>query len=135
MTLRRTLTLVIPCLAVMAIAQTPAPAPAPTPAPGELRPIQKVMQARAAWMKAMGQNLADKKFADVAKDAKDLSAQAAKVAGGVEGERKIFHQKVSDLAAAVADAAGTSNEAGIKAKLGEIKATCADCHAKFRDKK
>jgi len=116
------LTLTTLTLASLAVAQT------------ELRPIQKVMQARAAWMKAMSQNLGAKDLAAVAKDAGERSAQAAKVAGGAEGERRVLHQQVSDLAKAAAEAATKGDEAATKVKLGEIKATCADCHAKFRDK-
>lgn len=101
----------------------------------ELRPIQKVMQARAAWVKAMNENLGARKMVDVARDAGDLSAQAAKVAGGVEGERKELNQKISDLAKAISVSATKGEEDVVKAKLGEIKATCAECHAKFRDKK
>lgn len=116
------LTLTTLTLASLAVAQT------------ELRPIQKVMQARAAWMKAISQNLSAKDLAAVAKDAGELSAQAAKVAGGAEGERRVLHQQVSDLAKAAAEAATKGDEVLTKAKLGEIKATCADCHAKFRNK-
>lgn len=116
------LTLTTVSLATLALAQT------------ELRPIQKVMQARAAWMKAMNQNLGAKDLAAVAKDAGELSAQAAKVAGSAEGERRVLNQQVSDLAKAAAEAATKGDEVLTKAKLGEIKATCADCHAKFRDK-
>ena len=103
-------------------------------AQAELRPLQKLMQARAGWMKAMSQNLASKNLAEVTKDAEELSKQAAKVAEGGEGERKVFNQRVSDLAKAVADAASGGDEVVIKTRLGELKATCADCHAKFRDK-
>ncbi|MCX6546894.1 MAG: hypothetical protein WCO20_09090 [Holophagaceae bacterium] len=116
------LTLTTLCVASLAVAQA------------ELRPIQKVMQARAAWMKAMNQNLAAKDLTAVAKDAGELSAQAAKIAGGAEGERRVLHQQVADLAKGVAEAATKGDEVLTKAKLGEIKATCADCHAKFRDK-
>lgn len=48
------------------------------PAKPELRPAQKAMQARAGWMKTMGENTAAKKFDDVAKDAEALSAQTKK---------------------------------------------------------
>ncbi len=116
------ITLILAGLATLASAQS------------EARPLQKLMQARAGWVKAMSQNLASKNLPEVAKDAEELSKQATKVAGGVEGERKVFNQKVSDLAKAVADAAAGGDEAVIKARLGEFKATCADCHAKFRDK-
>jgi len=101
-------------------------------AQSELRPIQKAMQARAAWLKAMHQNLAGSHLAEVGKDAAELSAQTAKVAGGTEGERKRLTQKISDLAKEVAEAADKGNEAIVKAKLGDIKATCTDCHDQFR---
>ena len=101
-------------------------------AQSELRPIQKAMQARAAWMKAMNQNLAASQLAEVGKDATELAAQAAKAAGVAEGERKILTQKVSDLAKEAAEAAEKGDAAIVKAKLGDIKATCADCHDKFR---
>jgi cytochrome c556 len=43
--------------------------------------------------------------------------------------------KVSGLAKATAEAAGKQDEAVVKAKLVETRATCAECHAKLRDKK
>jgi hypothetical protein len=45
----------------------------------ELRPTQVVMQARAAWMKAMSDNLGTNKFEAIVKDADDLSAQTKKI--------------------------------------------------------
>jgi cytochrome c556 len=102
----------------------------------ELRPLQKIMQARAGWVKAMGENLAAKKFEDVAKDAEALSAQAKKVGEGAPNPlAKEFHLAVSGLAKATAEAATKKDEAGVKTKLGELKAKCAECHAKIRDKK
>jgi hypothetical protein len=102
----------------------------------ELRPLQKIMQARAGWMKAMGENLAAKKLEDVAKDAEALSAQAKKVGEGAPNPlAKELHLSVSGLAKATAEAAAKKDEAGVKTKLGEIKAKCAECHAKIRDKK
>jgi cytochrome c556 len=101
----------------------------------ELRPSQKLMQARAGWLKAMGENAGASKFADVAKDAKALAAQTEKVAGNLQGERKDLTLKVSALAKATAEAADKKDAAAVKAKLGEIKGTCATCHEKYRDKK
>jgi len=101
-------------------------------AQSELRPLQKAMQARAAWMKAMNQNLAASHLAEVGKAAAELSTQTAKVAGGAEGERKLLTQKISDLAKEISEAADKGDEAIVKAKLGDIKATCTDCHDKFR---
>ena len=126
---RITLLLSIAMLAITAIAC------AETPAVSELRPTQKIMQARAGWVKAMNENLAAKKFADVAKDAGALSAQTGKVAENLQGERKDLTLKVSQLAKATADAAVKEDAESVKAKLGEIKATCGECHAKYRDKK
>jgi cytochrome c556 len=102
----------------------------------ELRPLQKIMQARAAWMKSMGENLAAKKFEAIAKDAEALSAQAKKIGDGAPNPlAKELHLKVASLAKTTAEVAGKKDEAAVKAKLGEIKATCAECHAKIRDKK
>lgn len=111
-------------LATLAVSQT-------TPEP-ELRPSQKIMRARAAWMKAMTQNLADKKYAEVAKDAGELSAQAGTVAAGASGEPKELHQRVSDLSASLALAAGKMDDAGAAARMADIKATCTECHTKYR---
>ena len=49
------------------------------PAKPELRPAQKAMQARAGWMKAMGENVAAKKFDAVARDAEALAGQTQKI--------------------------------------------------------
>ncbi len=101
----------------------------------ELRPSQKVMRARAAWLKAMNENLAAGKFAEVAMDADALAAQTKKVAEGLQDERKDFNLKVSGLADETSKAAGKKSGDVVKAKLADIKATCGACHAKFRDKK
>jgi len=45
----------------------------------ELRPAQKVMQARVAWLAAINKNLEAKKFKAIVKDAKELAAQTQKV--------------------------------------------------------
>jgi len=98
----------------------------------ELRPTQVLMQARAGWMKAMSENVGANKLADVAKDAKELAAQTEKVAGKLEGERKDLTLKVAGLAKTTAEAAEKKDAAAVKAKLGEIKGTCATCHDKYR---
>jgi cytochrome c553 len=41
----------------------------------------------------------------------------------------------SEPAKATAEAAGMKDEAAVKGKLVEIKATCSECHARIRDKK
>lgn len=102
----------------------------------ELRPLQKIMQARAAWLQAMNENLAAKKFTAVVQDAEALSAQAKKVGDAAPNPlAKELHLAVANLAKATAEAAKANDEVAVKAKLGDIKATCAECHAKIRDKK
>jgi cytochrome c556 len=131
--MKKIITLLI-AVAVAAVAYASEPAkPAAQP---ELRPTQKAMQARAGWMKAINENLAAKKFEDVARDAEALSAQTKKIGDAHPNPlAKELTLKVSGLAKAAADAAGKKDEAAVKGKLGEIKATCSECHAKIRDKK
>ncbi|MEW6335297.1 MAG: hypothetical protein AB1558_13605 [Thermodesulfobacteriota bacterium] len=102
----------------------------------ELRPIQKTMQARAAWMKAMNENLGAKKFDAVAKDAKDLAAQTKKVGEGQANPlAKELTLAISALATETAAAAAKQDGDTIKARLGAIKDKCGECHTKIRDKK
>lgn len=102
----------------------------------ELRPLQKIMQARAGWMKAMNENLSAHKLADVSRDAGALSAQAKQVGeSAVNPLAKELHLAVSSLAKATAEAAGKNDEAAVKTRLAEVKEKCAECHAKIRDKK
>lgn len=102
----------------------------------ELRPSQKLMQARAAWLKSMGENLAAKKFDLVKADATALAGQTGAVAQKLDNPlAKELTLKVSTQATALAAAADAKNEALATASLGDIKATCGECHAKVRDKK
>lgn len=102
----------------------------------ELRPTQKLMQARAAWMKAMNENLGAKKFEAIAKDADDLAAQTKKVGEGLPNPlAKELTLAVSTLAKEASAAAAKKDGNAIKAKLGAIKGKCSDCHVKIRDKK
>jgi len=117
-------------LAALTLAQAAAQNP-----PAEATPTQKAMQARMGWLKAMAKNLGANNLPEVAKDAGALAAQTAKAAVGAEGERKEMSQKVSDLAAAASEAAGKGEAEALQARLGEIKAACAACHDKYRDKK
>ena len=102
----------------------------------ELRPLQKAMQARAAWVKAITANLDTMKYAEVKKDATDLASQANSM-----GEKnpnplaKELTMKLSTQATALADAAGKKDDATAKITLVEVKATCGECHVKIRDKK
>ena len=68
------------------------------------------MQARAAWMKSMNENLAANKLADVSKDAAALSAQAKQVGESATNPlAKELHLAVSGLAKATAEAAAKND--------------------------
>jgi len=102
----------------------------------ELRPMQKIMQARIGWVKAMNSNLGAMNYDEIKKDALALSSQAAAVAEKQpEGLAKELTVRLSTLASATAEATGRKNNEAIQMKLAEIQATCAECHAKIRDKK
>ena len=101
----------------------------------ELRPSQVVMQQRAQWLKAMGENLTAKKLDAVKADATALAAQASAGAEKQTGLAKDLTLQLSGLAKAAADAAGAQNGDGVQMKLNEIKGVCGECHAKIRDKK
>ena len=102
----------------------------------ELRPAQKLMQARAAWMIAMMENLAAKKYEAVAKDATELAAQTKKVGENHPNPLgKELTLAVSSLAGDISTAAAQKDGDTVKAKLGDIKGKCGECHAKIRDKK
>jgi cytochrome c556 len=102
----------------------------------ELRPAQKLMQARVAWMSAMSENLGAKNFEAVTKDADALAAQTEKVGEKLANPLgKELTLAISSLAKEISIAAAAKDGDTIKVKLGEIKGKCGECHAKIRDKK
>jgi cytochrome c556 len=102
----------------------------------ELRPMQKAMQARAAWLKDMNANLAAMNYAEVGKDATALAAQTDSIGKTLPNPlAKDLTMNISSAATAAAAAAGKQDGAAVKIKLAEIKASCDQCHAKIRDKK
>ena len=102
----------------------------------ELRPSQKAMQARAAWMKGMVENLGANNFEGIAKDAGELASQTTKAAPGIANPLgKEITLAVASLAGGISTAAAKKDSDIIKAKLGDIKAKCGECHTKIRDKK
>jgi cytochrome c556 len=102
----------------------------------ELRPAQKVMQARVAWLAAINKNLSAKNFEAVAKDANELSAQTKRVGENLTNPLgKELDLAISLLAKDISAAAAKKNGDVVKVKLGEIKAKCGECHVKIRDKK
>lgn len=110
-------------------------APAPQGEQG-LRPLQKFMRERAAWMKAMNENLLANKFDAVARDADALSAQAKKIGEAAPNPlARELHLAVSENAGKVSAAAAKADAEAVKGGLGDIKAKCAECHARIRDKK
>ena len=102
----------------------------------ELRPAQKLMQARAAWLTAMNENLVASKFEAITKDADELVAQTNKVGENIPNPLgKELTLAISSLAKDISVAAAKKNGETVKIKLGEIKGKCGECHAKIRDKK
>jgi hypothetical protein len=102
----------------------------------ELRPSQKLMQARKASLAAMSDNLEAGKFDAVAKSADGLAAETAKA-----GEKhpnplgKELTLAISLYAKEISAAAAKQDRDTVKAKLGQIRGKCGECHAKIRDKK
>jgi uncharacterized membrane protein YkoI len=102
----------------------------------ELRPAQKIMQARVAWLIAINENLGAKKFEAITKDADELAAQTKKVGENVPNPLgKELTLAISSFAKDISAAAAKQEGETIKVKLGEIKGKCGECHAKIRDKK
>jgi cytochrome c556 len=101
----------------------------------ELRPAQKIMQARAASLTAMNKNLETKNFKAIIKDADEIVAEAAKTAGKLDNPlAKEITMNLAALAQDTSKAAAKGDEQTVKTKLGEIKAKCGECHVKIRDK-
>ena len=102
----------------------------------ELRPAQKLMQARKAWLTAMNENLKAKNFEALAKDADALAAQTKKVGESKTNPlAKELDLAVSSLANDVSGAAANQNSDVIKTSLGAIRDKCSECHEKIRDRK
>ena len=102
----------------------------------ELRPAQKVMQARAAGLTAMNKNLGAGKFEAIAKDAADMAAETMKNGDKLSNPlAKEITLAISMYAKEASAAAAKRDAATVKAKLGEIKGKCGECHVKIRDKK
>jgi hypothetical protein len=102
----------------------------------ELRPTQKIMQARAAWMGSMIENLGKNKFDVVARDAGELAAQTQKAGENHPNPLgKELTLAIASLAGEISTAAAKQDGETVKAKLEAIKGNCGECHAKIRDKK
>jgi cytochrome c556 len=102
----------------------------------ELRPSQKLMQARASAMAEMNKNLGSNNFEAIAASANELSAETKKSGGNHPNPLgKELTLAISSLAAEISSAAAKKDAGAITIKLGEIKNKCGECHAKIRDKK
>lgn len=102
----------------------------------EMRPAQKLMQARKTWLASMSENLGAKKFDVIAKDAEELAAQTKKTGENNPNTLgKELTLAISSLAKEISAAAAKQNGDTVKARLEEIKGKCGECHAKIRDKK
>ena len=101
----------------------------------ELRPAQKIMQARAASLTAMNKNLEAKNFKAIIKNADEMAAEAAKTAGKLDNPlAKEITMNLAALAQDTSKAAANGDAQTVKTKLGEIMAKCGECHVKIRDK-
>jgi len=102
----------------------------------ELRPSQKIMQARKALIASINENLGVKKFDLIAKDAEALADQTKKTGENNPNPLgKELTLAISSLAKDISVAAAKQDGDRIKAKIGEIMAKCGECHTKIRDKK
>jgi hypothetical protein len=102
----------------------------------ELRPSQKLMQARATALKGMNQNLGTSNFKAIVKNANKLSAETKKTGNKVANPlAKEITLAISVLAQEASAASAKKDADTVKTKLGEIKGRCDECHAKIRDKK
>jgi cytochrome c556 len=102
----------------------------------ELRPAQKIMQARVAWLAAIKANLGSKNYEAITKNADELAAQTKKVGENNPNPLgKELTLAISSFAKDISVAAAKKDDKTIKAKLGEINGKCGECHAKIRDKK
>ena len=120
-------------LAILLVATTAAFAA--DEAKPEVKPITKVMLARLGWVQSLTKNIAYSNYDGITKDATELSAQAKKVGDASPAAfNKEKNLAISDLAKAMADAAGKKDGVTASAKFGEILGTCNSCHAKLRDK-
>jgi len=101
----------------------------------EVKPITKIMLARLGWVQSITKNIAYSNYEGVAKDANELAAQTKKVGDAAPAAfNKEKNLAVSELAKAMAAAAGNKDGVAVAAKLGEVLGTCNTCHAKLRDK-
>ncbi|MFA5180164.1 MAG: hypothetical protein WC405_02505 [Syntrophales bacterium] len=102
----------------------------------ELRPAQKIMQARVAWLAAINANLGSKNYEAITNNADELAAQTKKVGDNIPNPLgKELTLAISSFAKEISVAAAKKDGETIKVKLGDIKGKCGECHAKIRDKK
>ena len=102
----------------------------------ELRPSQKLMQARAAQRGQIDKNLGEKNFGAVAGKAQELAAETKKTGENIPNPLgKEITLAISTLAAELADAAVRQDGDTAKLKLDGIKAKCSECHKQISDKK
>ncbi|MBU1712918.1 MAG: hypothetical protein KKD47_07415 [Proteobacteria bacterium] len=102
----------------------------------ELRPSQKLMQARVAWLTAMSENLVANKFEAITSDADALATQTRKAGENIPNPLgKELTLAISSISNDISVAAAKKDGETVKIKLGEIKGKCGECHAKIRNKK
>lgn len=102
----------------------------------DLRPAQKIMQARVALLAAVTKNLNEKQYDLVAKAADELAAETQKTGNKLPNPlAKDLTLAISIYASDISTAAVKKDDEAIKVKLEGIKGKCGECHAKIRDKK
>ncbi|MDQ1331761.1 MAG: hypothetical protein QG578_2029 [Thermodesulfobacteriota bacterium] len=102
----------------------------------ELRPSQKLMRARKAWLSSIIENIGSGRFDAIAKDAEELAAQTKKVGENIPNPLgKELTLAISSFSKEISASAAKQDGAAIKIKLGEISEKCGECHVKIRDKK
>ena len=107
-----------------------------TEAKGELRPTQKIMQARNAWMKSMNDNYNSGNIGAITQDAQALGAQTKQVAQKLtNAEAKEYTLAISALTKDLVANIAKKDNAATLVSLREIKNKCGSCHLVFRDKK
>ncbi len=102
----------------------------------ELRPTQKIMQARNAWMKSMNENFNAGNLAAIRKDAEALGTQTRKVAEKLtDPAAKEYSLAIAALTKDVIANSAKKDSAATLTSLRELKNKCGSCHIVFRDKK
>src|SRR5262249_10317140 len=104
----------------------------------KLKSLKEVMHNQATtadpqFAKAGGDSFTDADYAGFTDTSKRIGATSLKVKDVSKGpEFDALAQRLHEKAEALGTAAGAKDAAGSKTALVEMKATCKECHSKFR---